>query len=223
MRIIIIEDEPEIVSTIAQALTSMKYDVDVAYDGDEGLTKLFDYQYDLILLDVMLPARSGFSVLSELRKADITTPVIMLTSREAIEDRVRGLDTGADDYLTKPFSMDELMARVRSILRRAGDNRSSIFSVKEVEVDTRSRTAHFQGIPLELTPKEFSILEFLLYNKNRAVSRFSLAEHVWGEEYDLFAMSNFIDVHIKNLRKKINDSDRQIIKTVRGVGFTIAE
>lgn len=223
MRIIIIDDEPEIAAPIKQVLEEQKYMVDMALDGEVGLTQLFDTQYDLAILDVMLPNRSGFSILKEIRLAGIATPVLMLTSRGSVQDRIQGLDSGADDYLPKPFSMDELMARVRSLLRRMGDNRSYVVHVKNIEINTRTRVVQHQGAPVELTPKEFSVLEFLLYNKNRTVSRFSLAEHVWGDDFDPFTMSNFIDVHIKNLRRKLKDDNRQVIKTIRGVGFIIGD
>jgi len=187
MRILLVDDEPELLEQVRQILVQQKYTVDTALDGNGALEKIFTEPYDLIILDVMLPEKDGFTVLTETRKEKIHTPVLMLTARGDTEDRIKGLDLGADDYLAKPFSMAELLARLRALL------------------------------------KEFSIFEFLLYNKNRAVSRFTISEHVWGDEFDPYIMSNSIDVHIKNLRKKIGDSNGRIIHTVRGIGYMIRD
>ncbi len=198
--------------------------VETARDGDEALDKLFENPVDLILLDIMLPRRDGLSVLREIRRAGITTPVLMLTAKGELDDKIRGLDLGADDYLPKPFSLDELLARVRALLRRAGGQADSVLRAADLQLDTVSREVSKGGRPIQLTPREFAILEFLLYNKNRAVSRFSLAEHVWGDDFDPFSMSNFMDVHIKNLRKKIGDSGPgALIRTIRGVGYIIKD
>ena len=148
----------------------------------------------------------------------------MLTSKGTVEDKIQGLDYGADDYLAKPFALAELMARVRSLLRRTSDQKDLLLTVRDIALNPKTRQVIKSGKSLELTPKEFSILEFLLYNQNRVVSRFTLAEHVWGDEFDPFTMSNFIDVHIKNLRRKIGDTDKKkIIRTVRGIGFIIED
>ena len=219
MRILVVEDEIDIADHIVDALTEQRYDVDRAENGAKALDRVFDGAYDLVLLDIMLPVLDGFKVLEEMRRGGIRTPVIMLTARNSLEDRVSGLDMGADDYLAKPFSIAELLARVRSVLRRAGENRDSLLTAGSVTLDTVTRMVTRDGAPLDLTAKEFSILEFLLYNKGRVVSRFNLAEHVWGDDYDPFTMSNFIDVHMKNLRRKIEDRDR--IRTVRGIGYII--
>jgi DNA-binding response OmpR family regulator len=198
--------------------------VDTADDGESALDKLFDNLYDLIILDIMLPKVDGLSVLREIRKAKVKTPILMLTAKGSVEDKIKGLDYGADDYLAKPFAMAELMARIRSLLRRASDHRDPLLTISDVSLNTKTRQISKRGITVELTPKEFSILEFLLYNKNRAVSRFTLAEHVWGDEFDPFTMSNFIDVHVKNLRRKIGDTDKKkIIRTIRGIGFIIED
>ena len=219
MKILIVDDEPEIVSHLTKGLVEQHYMVESAQDGAEALDKIFDGIYDLIVLDIMLPKIDGLVVLKEIRQADITTPVLMLTARDSLEDKIMGLDRGADDYLAKPFSIYELMARIRALLRRSGDNTDSLLMAGDLALDTIARCVTRQGVPIPLTPKEFSILEFLLYNKNRVVSRFNIAEHVWGDDFDPFTMSNFIDVHIKNIRKKT--SDKNIIKTVRGLGFMI--
>ena len=224
MKILVVDDEPDLLEQLRETLTSQRYDVDTADDGESALDKLFDNPYDLIILDIMLPKVDGLSILQEIRKAKIKTPVLMLTSKGTVEDKIQGLDYGADDYLAKPFALAELMARVRSLLRRTSDQKDLLLTVRDIALNPKTRQVIKSGKSLELTPKEFSILEFLLYNQNRVVSRFTLAEHVWGDEFDPFTMSNFIDVHIKNLRRKINDTDKKkIIRTVRGIGFIIED
>lgn len=224
MRILMVDDDSGLREQLKTSLNRQGYDVEFAADGEEALDKLFDSSYALVVLDIMLPKRDGLSVLEEMRKADIDTPVIMLTARGSIDDRIKGLDTGADDYLPKPFAFEELVARIRSLLRRAGDQASSYLSVRGITLNTINREIRFGSVPLTLTPKEFSIIEFLLYNKNRLITRFNLAEHVWGDAYDPFTMSNFIDVHIKNLRQKLKDVGcPEIVETVRGVGFIIRD
>ncbi len=223
MRILVVDDEPALLEQISRVLRQQNYTIDSAADGEEALERLFTDPYDLVLLDIMLPGRDGFSVLAEMRAEKISTPVLMLTARGEVEDRVRGLDLGADDYLSKPFSIAELLARIRALLRRAENHTSAVLSSGEVRLDTATREVFRGEQPVKLTPREFSILEFLLYNKNRAVSRFTMAEHVWGDEFDPFIMSNNIDVHVKNLRRKLSDGGGTIITTVRGVGYMIRE
>ena len=224
MKILVVDDEPVLLEQLRETLTSQKYDVDTADDGESALDKLFDNLYDLIILDIMLPKVDGLSVLREIRKAKVKTPVLLLTAKGSVEDKIKGLDYGADDYLAKPFAMAELMARIRSLLRRASDHRDPLLTISDISLNTQTRQISKKDKTVELTPKEFSILEFLLYNKNRAVSRFTLAEHVWGDEFDPFTMSNFIDVHVKNLRRKIGDTDKKkIIRTIRGIGFIIED
>ena len=221
MNILVVDDEPELLDQLRKALERKLYRVETAADGEIALDKIFGNTYDLILLDIMLPGLDGLSLLKEMRQAKLNTPVLMLTARNDIEDRVQGLDYGADDYLAKPFSMAELLARIRALLRRGGE-RDPVLSDGDIKLDTISRTVSKDGKPLSLTSKEFSLLEFLLYNKGNAVSRFNLAEHVWGDDFDPFSMSNFIDVHIKNLRQKIKNPDNtSIIRTIRGIGFII--
>ena len=223
MRILIVDDEADIREQIGSMLVNQKYIITTAEDGEEALNKLFDEPFDLIILDIMLPGKDGLTVLQELRQAGIATPVLMLTARGEVEDKIKGLDHGADDYLSKPFSGAELLARARALLRRASENIVPVMTSGNAQLNTVNREVTVKGEPVHLTLKEFSIFEFLLYNKNRVVSRFSLAEHVWGDDFDPFTMSNYIDVHVKNLRRKINDSDGDIIRTVRGVGYMIKE
>jgi DNA-binding response OmpR family regulator len=222
MRILIVEDEEALALHIQEILNKEHYKAEVAFDGNDGLEQALVESYDLYILDVMLPGIDGFRILKELRKENITTPVLMLTAKTQIEDRVTGLDLGADDYLTKPFAVPELLARVRSLLRRTSDTKTTILSVADLEIDTATHIVTKAGKEINLTAKEYSILEFLLYNQNHVVSRMSIAEHVWGDNLDLFTMTNFVDVHIKNLRKKIGD-DKDIVKTVRGVGYMLKE
>jgi len=224
VRILIADDDYSLLEQLQQILTSMRYIVETAADGEKALDKLFETPFDLIILDIMMPNIDGLTVLEDARKAGIDAPVLMLTAKGDVANRVRGLDLGADDYLAKPFSSDELLARVRALLRRSGGQCESALQVQDLELDTVSRKVTRGGKPVELTPREFSILEFLLHNKNRAVSRFSLAEHVWGDDFDPFSMSNFMDVHIKNLRQKIGDSGQSnIVRTIRGVGYIIGD
>jgi DNA-binding response OmpR family regulator len=224
MKLLLVDDEPDLLDQLVKLLTGQRYDVDTAADGEAALDKLFENPYDLVVLDIMLPKTDGLTVLKEMRAAGIRTPVLMLTAKGAVEDKVKGLDYGADDYLAKPFATAELMARIRTLFRRSGEQLHAVLAVNDIALDTKTREVRRQDQIIELTPKEFSILEFLLYNKNRAVSRFTLAEHVWGDAFDPFTMSNFIDVHLKNLRRKIGDSaDNKIIRTIRGIGFIIED
>lgn len=224
MRILIVDDDCSLLEQLQQILTRQRYIVENATNGEQALDKLFDTPFDLIILDIMMPKIDGLTALKEMRKAGIDAPVLMLTAKGDMADKVKGLDLGADDYLAKPFSSDELLARVRALLRRSGGQCESALQVQDLELDTVSRKVTKGGKPVELTPREFSILEFLLHNKSRAVSRFSLAEHVWGDDFDPFSMSNFMDVHIKNLRQKIGDSGHgKIIRTIRGVGYILGD
>jgi len=224
MKLLIVDDEPDLLDQLALSLKHQRYEVDTAADGEAALDKLFENPYDLVVLDIMLPKTDGLTVLREMRAAGIRTPVLMLTARGDVADKVTGLDFGADDYLAKPFAMAELMARIRSLFRRSGEQMDAVLTVRDIALDTRTREVRRQGRIVELTPKEFSILEFLLYNKNRTISRFTLAERVWGDAFDPFTMSNFIDVHLKNLRRKIDDTgENKIIRTIRGIGFIIED
>lgn len=223
MRVLIVDDEPELCAQIALTLRQQRYTVDTAGDGASALERVCTEPYDLIVLDIMLPEKDGFSVLEELRAEGIKAPVLMLTARGEVENRIKGLDLGADDYLHKPFSMAELLARIRALLRRSHETASPYLTVGAIRLNTNTRSVTLNNEAILLTPKEFSVLEFLLYNRNRAISRFNLAEHVWGDAFDPFTMSNNIDVHIKNLRKKLDDQAGQIVVTVRGVGYMVRD
>lgn len=221
MNILIIEDDEELLKNLKRSLEEERYRVETATDGRTGLEKICTEVHDLILLDIMLPQMNGLEVLKEIREMGNNTPVMMLTARGDIQDKIEGLDLGADDYLAKPFSLPELFARMRAIMRRNTDKKS-LLQVGDIQLNTVSRDVFKNGEIVELTNKEFSILEFLFYNRGRIISRFQLAEHVWGEDFDPFNMSNFLDVHIKNLRKKIQlDNVQSIIETVRSVGYVI--
>ena len=222
MNILIVEDEPELLQSLKNVLESEHYTITTAVDGEEALDKIWSDVHDLILLDIMIPFVSGLDVLRELRQAGITTPVLMLTAKGDVDDKVAGLNLGADDYLAKPFSVAELLARVRALLRR-GSEANPIIECGNISLHTVSREVFREGDRVPLTNKEFAILEFLLHNRGRAVSRFVLAEHVWGDDFDTFNMSNFVDVHIKNLRKKLQSEGDQLITTVRGFGYFIAK
>ena len=222
MRILVVEDQRPLANRIRDVLKEERYQVELAFDGETGLEKALTEDYDLVVLDILLPGINGVEVLKEIRETGADVPVLMLTAKDKIQDKVAGLDAGADDYLTKPFAIPELLARIRSLLRRKSEVNTSLISVGDLTIDTNSREVTRGGKPIKLTPKDFSILELLMYNTNRVLSRLSIAEHVWGDNFDLFSMTNFVDVHVKNLRKKIGDvEENKIIETVRGVGYTI--
>ena len=224
MRILVVDDEAALVKQLRTMLAAERYLVDTATDGEAALDRLADNPADLVILDIMLPKLDGLAVLRHMRAGGMATPVLMLSARGAVEDKIAGLDLGADDYLAKPFSPAELMARVRALLRRGGDQKDSLLTAGDLELDAKTREVRKAGQVLALTAREFAILEFLLYNKNRAVSRFSLAEHVWGDAFDPFSMSNFMDVHIKNLRKKIDAPGApSLIRTLRGQGYILRD
>ncbi len=220
VRILIIEDEESLALQIQKTLISEKYQAETCFNGEEGLEQALVEEYDLIVLDIMLPGIDGFKIIKTLRKEGNTTPTIMLTARTETDSKVKGLDSGADDYLTKPFAMAELLARIRSLLRRKSDEKSSMLTINHISINTATQEVQLEGKSVDLTVREYAILQFLIYNKNRAVSRLTIAEHVWGDNLDLFSMTNFVDVHIKNIRKKIGDG---IIQTVRGTGYMVKD
>ncbi|MDA0328091.1 MAG: response regulator transcription factor [Gemmatimonadetes bacterium] len=220
MKILVVEDDRKVASFLEKGLREEGYTVDAAHDGTEGLFRARVHDYDLLLLDVMLPGRSGLEIVRELRSHQITVPVLMLTARDAREDIVLGLDAGADDYLTKPFAFDELLARVRALLRRGGASRPDRLIYHDVELDRVAHRAERKGGRLDLTPKEFQLLEFLLLNAERVVRRTELLEKVWDLHFD--PMSNVVDVHVGHLRRKLrNAGDGELVHTVRGVGYVL--
>ncbi|MGB9771554.1 MAG: response regulator transcription factor [Candidatus Kapaibacteriota bacterium] len=223
MRILVVEDEKKLANFIKHGLEEEKYIVEIANDGRKGLELAMNNHYDAILLDVMLPGIDGFTILRELRNAGIAVPIMMLTARGATEDRVMGLDLGADDYLPKPFSFEELAARLRSILRRSSPEKSTKLQCGDLILDTITHFAYRGGKEIELTTKEYALLEYLMRNKNRIVSRSSILQHVWKHSFD--PESNIIDVYIKRLREKIefDPSLPQLIQSIRGVGYRIRE
>lgn len=215
MRVLVIEDEPRLVRSLAKGLREEGYAVDTAEDGDDGLFKAETYNYDVIVLDVMLPKLDGWGVLEKLRKSK-PTPVLMLTARDGIKDRVRGLDTGADDYLVKPFDFNELLARVRSLIRRASGNARSDIEVGDLQIDTRSQSVTKAGEPVVLTAREYAILEYLALHRGEVVTRTALYEHLFDETDD--TLSNLLDVHVFSIRKKLG---HELIVTRRGQGYCI--
>ena len=220
MRILLVEDEPSAAKILAKGLREETYAVDVARDGDEALARAHVNTYDLIILDVMLPRKDGFAVCRELRAAGSAVPVLMLTARDTVEDKVAGLDTGADDYLPKPFDFEELLARIRALLRRKDALHPQIINLADLSVNTRSRRVTRAGLEIDLTAKEYALLEYLARRANEVVGRADIAEHVWDESFDPF--SKVIEVFIQRLRRKI-DGERalKLIHTRRGEGYLL--
>jgi len=215
MRILVVEDEPRLLRNLAKALREEGYAVDAAGDGEDGLYKAESFNYDAIILDVMMPKLDGWEMLERLRKKK-RTPVLMLTARDAHDDRVKGLDTGADDYLVKPFDLSELLARLRALIRRSTNQTSSKIEIRDVVLDTRARTAARAGLPVVLTAREFAILEYLAIHRGEVISRAELYEHLFDENDD--TLSNLLDVHIFSIRKKLG---ADLIATRRGQGYCI--
>lgn len=220
MRILLVEDEPDAAKMLARGLREEAYAVDIATDGEQALEQAFLNEYDLIILDVMLPRKDGFEVCKELRASDSAVPVLMLTARDAVEDRVEGLDSGADDYLSKPFDFEELLARVRALLRRKPALYPDIINVADLSIDTRARRAARSGREIDLTAKEYALLEYLARRADEVVGRADIAEHVWDSSYDPF--SKVIEVFIQRLRRKVDEGEPlKLIHTRRGEGYTL--
>jgi DNA-binding response OmpR family regulator len=220
MRVLLVEDEARIAGFIRRGLTENGYSVDVAADGEEALQWAKVASFDVIVLDVMLPLIDGLEVCRRLRAAGDTTPVLMLTARDSVEDRVKGLDSGADDYLVKPFAFAELLARLRALTRRQPRLLDNRLRAGGLVLDSAARSVLRDGCPVDLTVKEFALLEYLMRNPNRVITRTMIAEHIWN--YDFDNATNVIDVHVKNLRRKIDGDAPSLIQTVRGAGYKLS-
>ena len=221
MRIILIEDEKNLSNIIKKGLQEEGYSVDVAYDGEEGLYMAENLPADVIVLDIMLPKLDGLTILKTIRGKGIKTPVVLLTAKDAVLDKIKGLDTGADDYLTKPFEFGELLARIRALFRRIGEQKSPVIIIDDLEINTASHKVKRAGKKIDLSPREYAILEYLAYNKDRVLTRIEITEHIYDESFDLD--SNIVDVYINYLRTKIDkDSDKKLIHTIRGTGYMLA-
>ncbi|MBF0594257.1 MAG: response regulator transcription factor [Candidatus Omnitrophica bacterium] len=222
MRILVVEDERKVSSFIKRGLKEAGYAVDVADNGDDGLFMAKASPYDLIVLDVMLPGRDGIDVCRKLRQANHATPVLMLTARDDMQDKVNGLDAGADDYLTKPFSFPEFLARIRALLRRNRSEKSTCLKIADLELDQLTRKVTRAGNEIILTPTEYSLLEFLMLNAGNVVTRTMISEHVWDDDFDSF--TNVINVYVNYLRGKVDEGHaKKLIHSLRGVGYTIKD
>ena len=220
MRLLVVEDEMKVASFLKRGLEAENYAVDVATDGEDGLHLATSHDYDLIMLDILLPKLTGFEVLQKLRERNIRTPVIMLTARGALGDRVQGLDLGADDYLVKPFAFEELLARVRALLRRRATGGSPILHVGPIVLDPVAHEVRVGDRSVEFTPKEYALLEYLMHNEGTVCTRTMIAQHVWDINFDTY--TNLIDVFINHLRKKLQPyACDKMIQTVRGVGYVL--
>ncbi len=220
MRILLVEDDARVASFIRRGLREENYAVDLAKDGEEALFMAQTNEYDLVILDLLLPKKCGLEVLRTLREERVNIPVLILTAKDEMEDKVRGLDAGADDYLTKPFGFEELLARVRALIRRRGDLTPTVLKAADLELDALRHRARRSGRELDLTNRELALLEFLLRHPNRVVTRTMLAEHVWEQDFD--SLSNVIDVHIARLRQKIDKGfSPKLLQTVRGRGYLL--
>jgi two-component system copper resistance phosphate regulon response regulator CusR len=220
VRILLVEDETRVAAFIAKGLRENAYAVDIAADGEQALYQAAVNDYDLVVLDVMLPVKDGYAVCRELRRTEYRAPILMLTARDGVDDRVAGLDAGADDYLAKPFDFKELLARLRALLRRSDSLRPAVARVADLALDTGSHSVTRAGKPVSLTAKEYALLEYLVLNENRVVGRERIAQHVWDEAFDPF--SNVIDVYIKRLRAKLDTGfGRRLIHTRRGEGYIL--
>ncbi len=224
MRILVVEDEQNLNDIIVKRLILEKYGVDTCFNGNDALEYIFSTEYDVIVSHIMLPGIDGFEILKRIREKGIKTPVLLLTALDGIEDRVKGLDYGADDYLVKPFAFDELMARIRVLLRRnstnGNSNASNIFSIANLTVNCNSHDVFRDDVPIKLSTREFTILEYMIRNKERVLSREQIEQHIWNYDYE--GGTNVIDVYIRYLRKKIDkDFEPKLIHTVRGIGYVL--
>jgi heavy metal response regulator len=222
MRILVVEDEKKVAAFLRKGLEQETYTVEVAANGKRALEMALNEPYDLIVLDLLLPGLDGISVLREIRRQHVSTPVLILTARKEVDDRVRGLDAGADDYLVKPFAFAELLARVRALLRRQGSDRSATLQMADLTVDSVTHQVRRGERDLELTPREFAVLDYLLRNAGRVMTRTLIAEHVWDYHFD--SDTNLIDVYVKRLREKLEaGGEKRLLHTVRGIGYVMRE
>lgn len=220
MRILLLEDEPKVSALVKRGLTAERYAVDITADGREGLEYAEAYPYDLILLDLMLPSLPGVEVLQRIRRTNQYVPILVLTARDSVDDKVKLFEGGADDYLTKPFAFAELLVRVKALLRRGPVNRSSTLRIGDLELDRLTQQVKWHGKHIELTAKEYSLLEYLMQNPDRVLSRNMIIEHVWDQSFD--GITNIVDVYVRHLRSKIDEGNEpKMIRTVRGTGYMI--
>ena len=220
MRILVAEDERDLNEILCKKLRSEDYCVDGCFDGEEALDYLASVDYDAVILDIMMPKRSGLEVVEQLRRQGNQTPVLFLTARDSIDDRVTGLDAGADDYLVKPFAFDELLARLRVMTRKRGGERSNLFTIDDLTLDIRCKRVERGGAELKLSAKEYALLEYLIRNKGVVLSRIQIEENIWGFDYE--GSSNIVDVYIRYLRRKIDkDHPVKLIHTIRGSGYVL--
>lgn len=220
MRILLVEDEKDLADIIKQGLEEEGYVVDVAHDGEEGLYMAENFPGDVIILDIMLPVIDGLTILSSIRRKGVATPVILLTARDALLDKIKGLDTGADDYLTKPFEFTELLARVRSLMRRKGQTKEALIHIGDLEINTASHEVARGATPIKLSAREYALLEYLAYNRDSVLSRTDIVEHIYNEDAEMD--SNVVDVYINYLRNKIDKGFKiKLIHTVRGAGYML--
>jgi DNA-binding response OmpR family regulator len=221
MRILIIEDNKKLAGYIKKALEQKSYSVDCFYDGEAGEKKARFGEYDLAVFDIMLPQKDGLAVCRDLRRDNVNLPIIMLTAKEELDDKIDGLDSGADDYITKPFELDELLARIRALLRRPKNKIGETIEAQDIFIDNAKHIVLKNGKALSLTLKEYAVLEYLVRNKGRVLTRDQILEHCWDFAFDSF--SNIVDAYIKQLRKKLNDTNEKYIKTIRGIGYKFQE
>ena len=220
MRILVVEDEKKIANLIKRGLREQGYAVDVVHTGQDGLFQAQEIPYDLLVLDIMLPGKDGLMICRELRKKSINTPILFLTARDEVDDKIQGLNFGADDYQTKPFAFGEFLARVRALLRRGKEKKTNQLKVADLELDQLTRKVTRAGKEIELTATEYALLEYLMLNANQVVTRTMISEHVWNDDFDSF--SNVINVYVNYLRKKIDDNfEHKLIHSIRGTGYRL--
>jgi two-component system copper resistance phosphate regulon response regulator CusR len=222
MRILLVEDEKKVADMLARGLKAERYAVDVAHDGETGWQMASVYDYDLAILDLMLPGLSGTEILRRIRRKNSTVPILILTARDATDEKVQNFDAGADDYLTKPFAFAELLVRVKALLRRGPVNRSSVLRVGDLELDRLSKQVRRAGKRIDLTAKEYSLLEYFATNPGRVFSRTMIIEHVWDQSFE--GLTNIVDVYVRHLRQKVDDAfPTKLIRTVRGMGYSLSD